>query len=68
MAKYQLKEPTVDAFKITGEEYTLDDGSTKAAPDVSAVGSYYVTQPDGMSSVITAAADFEAKYEPVPLS
>ena len=64
MAKFQLKEPTVDAFKITAEIYTLDDGSTKPATDATDIGSYYVVQADGTSSVM-AATDFESKYIPL---
>lgn len=60
MAKYQLKEPEVDILKITGLTYTLEDGSTKAAPVP--VGLNYITQTDAVIS----DADVAAKYVAVP--
>jgi hypothetical protein len=68
MKTYQLIESTVQAGIIEGVTYTLDDGTTKPdTTDTSAVSSYYVVTA-GAPDQIIAAADFTAKYQPVPLA
>ncbi len=62
--KYELIEATVDAFKITQVNYTLDDGSIKQdTPDAAVLGDYWVVNANSEGKV--AKAEFEAKYRPL---